>query len=154
MENSSKNKAVEYGDWWTAPAESESGNLIMVTGRRDVSKFKDNPKFKIRVEATWKYDGKTAGMPDLATSQLMDEADVALRECFRKDPIAVLTGVYTGDGERNWVFYTLSLNIFCRKFNEALSSMELLPITLSAEEDPEWLEYQEMKEATEIKGED
>ncbi|MDE6224652.1 MAG: DUF695 domain-containing protein, partial [Muribaculaceae bacterium] len=130
------------------------GNLIMVTGRRDVSKFKDNPKFKIRVEATWKYDGKTGGMPNMATSQLMDEADIALRECFRKDPIAVLTGVYTGDGERNWVFYTLSLNIFCRKFNEALSSMELLPITLSAEEDPEWLEYQEMKEATEIKGED
>ena len=21
-------------DWWTAPAESESGNLILVTGRR------------------------------------------------------------------------------------------------------------------------
>ncbi|MDE7154857.1 MAG: DUF695 domain-containing protein, partial [Muribaculaceae bacterium] len=140
--------------WWTAPAESESGNLIMVTGRRDISKYKDNPKFKIRVEATWKYESKNGGMPDVATSQLMDEADTALRECFRKDPIAVLTGVYTGDGERNWVFYTLSLNIFCRKFNEALSSMELLPITLSAEEDPDWLEYQEMKEATEIKGED
>lgn len=154
MVQSDKNKSVEYGDWWTSPAESDSGQLIMVTGRRDIDKFMNNPKFKIRVEATWKFDSDNNGMPDRATSELMEEADTYLRETFRKDPIAVLTGVYTGDGERNWVFYTLSLNIFCRKFNEALASMELLPITLQAEEDPDWLEYKEMKEATEIKSDD
>ncbi|MDE6810391.1 MAG: DUF695 domain-containing protein [Muribaculaceae bacterium] len=154
MEKSEKNNSVEYGDWWTSPAESESGRLIMVTGRRDVDKFMNNPRFKIRVEATWKFESDSSGMPNRATSELMEEADSYLRETFRKDPVAVLTGVYTGDGERNWVFYTLSLNIFGRKFNEALSSMELLPITLQAEEDPDWLEYKEMKEASEIKSED
>lgn len=154
MVQSDKKNSVEYGDWWTSPAESNSGRLIMVTGRRDVDKFMNNPKFKIRVEATWKFDSDNNGMPDHATSKLMEQADSYLRETFRKDPVAVLTGVYTGDGERNWVFYTLSLNIFCRKFNEALSSMELLPITLQAEEDPKWLEYKEMKEATEIKSDD
>ena len=154
MEKSEKNNSVEYGDWWTSPAESESGRLIMVTGRRDVDKFMNNPRFRIRVEATWKFESDSSGMPNRATSELMEEADSYLRETFRKDPVAVLTGVYTGDGERNWVFYTLSLNIFGRKFNEALSSMELLPITLQAEEDPDWLEYNEMKEASEIKSED
>ena len=141
-------------DWWTAPTESENGNLIMVTGRRDIENFKNNPKFNIRIEVTWKYNSDKSGMPDFETSSLMEEVQTAIENSFKKDPIAVLTGIYTGDGERNWIFYTLSTNIFGKKFNEALQSFELLPITIYAENDPEWNEYQEMKSLTEINSED
>ena len=68
----------------------------------------------------------------------------ALATEFKKDPVAILTGIYTGAGERNWVFYTRSVNIFGRKINEILAPFELLPITLYAEKDPEWNEYREM----------
>ena len=74
----------------------------------------------------------------------------ALAETFEKDPIAVLTGIYTGDGERNWVFYSLSTNIFGRKLNEALAHLPLMPITIYAENDAEWNEYEEMKQISEI----
>jgi hypothetical protein len=141
-------------DWWTAPTESENGNLIMVTGRRDIENFKNNPKFNIRIEVTWKYNSDKSGMPDFETSSLMEEVQTSIEDTFKKDPIAVLTGIYTGDGERNWIFYTLSTNIFGKKFNEALQSFELLPITIYAEKDPEWNEYQEMKSLTEINSED
>ena len=141
-------------DWWTAPTESENGNLIMVTGRRDIENFKNNPKFNIRIEVTWKYNSDISGMPDFETSSLMEEVQTAIENSFKKDHIAVLTGIYTGDGERNWIFYTLSTNIFGKKFNEALQSFELLPITIYAENDPEWNEYQEMKSLTEINSED
>lgn len=141
-------------DWWTAPTESENGNLIMVTGRRDIENFKNNPKFNIRIEVTWKYNSDISGMPDFETSSLMEEVQTSIEDTFKKDPIAVLTGIYTGDGERNWIFYTLSTNIFGKKFNEALQSFELLPITIYAENDPEWNEYQEMKSLTEINSED
>ena len=141
-------------DWWTAPTESENGNLIMVTGRRDIENFKNNPKFNIRIEVTWKYNSDKSGMPDFETSSLMEEVQTSIEDTFKKDPIAVLTGIYTGDGERNWIFYTLSTNIFGKKFNEALQSFELLPITIYAENDPDWNEYQEMKSLTEINSED
>ncbi len=141
-------------DWWTAPTESENGNLIMVTGRRDIENFKNNPKFNIRIEVTWKYNSDKSGMPDFETSSLMEEVQTSIEDTFKKDPIAVLTGIYTGDGERNWIFYTLSTNIFGKKFNEALQSFELLPITIYAENDPEWNEYLEMKSLTEINSED
>lgn len=137
-------------DWWTSPTESESGRLVMVTGRRDVDKFRDNPRYNIRVEVTWKYAGDASGMPDVATSTLMSDVQEALETIFEKDPVAVLTGVYTGDNERNWVFYTLSTHIFERKINEALSGFELLPITIYTENDPDWAEYSEMKELSEI----
>jgi acetylornithine deacetylase/succinyl-diaminopimelate desuccinylase-like protein len=91
-------------DWWTAPTESENGKLILVTGRRGVEAVRSTGKYKIRVEITWKYQGNAAGMPDDVTSTLMEDVQDAMSKTFDKDPIAVMTGVYTGDGERNWIF--------------------------------------------------
>ncbi len=137
-------------DWWTSPTESESGRLVMVSGRKDVEKFRSSGKYKIRVEITWKYPGNAAGMPDEPTATVMEAVQEALEKAFKKDPVAVLTGVYTGDDERNWVFYTLSVNIFGKKINEALAPFDLLPISIYTENDPEWGEYDEMREASEI----
>jgi hypothetical protein len=142
-------------DWWTCPTESEDGRLVMVTGRRDIDKFRNNPRFSIRVEITWVYDeSKTAGMPDFATSEIMEQATENLSKIFAADPVAVLTGIYTGAGERNWVFYTLSTHIFQRKLNEALSELPLLPLQISAENDADWNEYSEMRSLSEIVSED
>lgn len=138
---------MENDSWWTAPAESEDGRLIMVTGRRDVRKFRTNPRFTIRIEVTWKYDGNESGMPDKATSELMEQVQEALQAALHKDPIAVLTGIYTGDNRRDWVFYSLSTHIFGKKLNEALAAFPLLPITVYCENDPDWEEYDEMSQA-------
>jgi hypothetical protein len=139
---------AEKNDWWTSPTESQDGQLIMVTGRRDIDTFRNNPRYSIRIDITWKY--ADAGMPDEQTAEMMGNVTDALNETFDKDPIAVLTGIYTGAGERNWVFYTLSTNIFGRKLNEALSELPLLPLEIAAENDPEWAEYSEMRSISEI----
>ncbi len=138
---------MEIGTWWTAPAESESGRLIMVTGRKDIEKYRTNPRFKIRIEVTWKYEGTADGMPDLSTSKMMEEVQDVLQEVFRKDPVAVLTGIYTGDGSRDWIFYATSTHIFGKKLNEALEGFPLLPIMVYCENDPDWEAYDEMAEA-------
>lgn len=131
-------------EWWTAPAEGDSGELILVTGRRRMDEIIATGLFNDRIEITWKYEPDAKGMPDFATSKLMEQVHEALAAEFKKDPVAILTGIYTGAGERNWVFYTRSVNIFGRKINEILAPFDLLPITLYAEKDPEWNEYREM----------
>ncbi len=141
---------IDKGDWWTSPTEADNGQLIMVTGRRDIDTFRKNPRFNIRVEVTWRYQSDSTGMPDEATSKLMEDVQDAMQAEFIKDPVAVLTGIYTGAGERNWVFYTLSTHIFGRKINECLAQFDLLPITIYTENDPDWAEYDEMKAASEI----
>lgn len=134
-------------EWWSAPAESEDGQLIIVTGRRNMGAVMECGKYVNRVEVTWRYgDG---GMPDLKTSQTMEAVTESLRAVLKSDPVAVMTGIYTGAGERNWVFYTMSLHIFSRKFNEALAEFEQLPLEFYAENDPDWEEYKELLE-TEI----
>ena len=141
---------IDKGDWWTSPTEASDGRLVMVTGRRDIDTFRNNPRFNIRVEVTWRYESDSTGMPDEPTAKLMEDVQDALQAEFIKDPVAVLTGIYTGAGERNWVFYTLSTHIFGRKLNESLAPFDLLPITIYAENDPDWAEYDEMREASEI----
>lgn len=141
-------------DWWTAPTENEDGQLIMVTGRRDIDKFRNNPRFSIRVEITWIYNSERQGMPDRSTSELMEKVTDAMTSVFKKDPVAVITGIYTGAGERNWIFYTLSTHIFQKKINEALLDFETLPIKIYAENDARWEEYSEMKDLTEIQASD
>ncbi|MDE5706041.1 DUF695 domain-containing protein [Muribaculum sp.] len=138
-------------DWWTAPTESDkTGRTVIVTGRRGVEAAMDSGKYGIRVEITWRYQGDSTGMPDKPTSMLMEAVQEALTTVFDRDPVAILTGVYTGDDRRDWVFYTTSTHIFERKINEALAPFDLLPITIYTENDPDWGEYREMREATEL----
>lgn len=132
------------GDWLTVPAEDDNGALVIVTGRTDVAKFRDNPRFNIRLSVRWRYGD--AGMPDTGVSTMMQTVTEMLAKEFKKDPVAVLTGIYTGAGLREWVFYTLSLPIFGRKLNETLAALPVLPLEISAESDADWDEYAEMRQ--------
>ncbi|MDE6629570.1 MAG: DUF695 domain-containing protein [Muribaculaceae bacterium] len=133
-------------EWLTTPLEStsEGGNLIMATVRKNVAAFRGNPKFRYRIEVTWRYEPDEKGMPSEELSEQMEAVGETLEAVFHKDPVAVLTGIYTGDGARDLVFYSLSLHIFQRKFNEALAEFPPLPLEFSAEEDPDWEEYSQM----------
>ena len=134
-------------EWWTAPTESEDGHLIIVTGRSDIDHLRRTGKYNVRIEITWLYTPAEDGMPDYETSSLMEKVTDTLNATFDSDPVGIMTGIYTGDSERNWIFYCISVNIFCRKLNEALSAFETLPISLSAYTDPKWCEYDEMTES-------
>lgn len=134
--------------WWTAPTEAENGNTILVTGRDDVDRFRASGKHVYRVEVTWRYDG--GGMPGRAEAELMEQATDALQAALRRDKVAVMTGIYTGDGQRDWVFYTKSLPVFNTILNRALADLPALPIVIEAYSDPDWAEYSEMRSATYI----
>ena len=137
--------------WWTSPLEDENGNLIMVTGRGDIGTFRSNPKYRIRVTVTIPYKAIPSGMPTDDEADLLQAIVDSFDTVLKADPVAVLTGIYTGAGERQMVFYTLSTNIFNKKLNLALEQFPLLPLTITAENDPDWEEYDEMRSLSEIK---
>ena len=116
--------------WFTALSENESGQMITVYGRDELNEFTESGKFKERVEITWKYEA----------------VEEALRKAMeKKDKLAILTGVYTGGGEKVWVFYTRTVRVFGERLNEALAPFELLPISIYTEMDPDWEEYKDMR---------
>lgn len=140
-------KDLQKGEWWTAPATGDKGGTVIVTGRKDVDRFRANPRMKIRVEVTWPYECDASGMPDKAVSTLMEQAHMAMLHTFDRDPVAVMTGVFTGDGERTWIFYTASTAIFGKKLNESLAQLPPLPLSIYCENDPGWEQYDEMASA-------
>lgn len=136
--------------WWTAPTEAENGKTILVTGRDYLDEIIAKEKYIYRVTVSWDYHSLPSGMPEDDEARLMEQATDAFISEFKKDKIAYLTGIYTGDGRREWIFYTSNLNIFGRVFNRALADIEQLPLAIEAEEDHDWEEYREMREITYI----
>lgn len=132
----------------------ESGRIIIVTGRDRIEDYKDSGKYVYRIDVCWEYNSLPDGMPEDDDATLMEEATDALIEAFKKDRVAVMTGIYTGDGKRDWVFYTKNLKIFSIVFNNALESLPTIPIVIDAEEDADWEEYTHMREETYVPDEE
>lgn len=145
---------AKKNDWFTIPADDGQGNTIIVTGRRDVEAFRSKPRYTIRVEVTMPYEAGPLGFPNEDSSRLMEAATEAMAAALKGKNTAIMTGIYTGAGERNWVFYTFSTEIFGRFLNYALASLPLLPLRIYAENDPDWAEYDEMMECAPLPSED
>lgn len=136
--------------WWTSPAESEAGKTVIITGRDGLEKVQASGKYIYRLDVSWDYEPKASGMPSDADARIMEEATDALLKVFDKNTAAVMTGIYTGDGRRDWIFYCLNLKVFSSSFNNALADLPAMPLEISATEDPEWEEYSEMRANTYI----
>ena len=146
---------MKYTDkWWTYPAEAENGNTVIVTGRDDIAHFKDSGKYNYRIDVKWKYNALPNGMPEDEEARLMEKVTDALLGAFKKDTVGVITGIYTGDGERDWVIYTKNLNIFSIVFNKALEDLPTVPFVIEASEDKDWEEYNSMRDETYVPDED
>lgn len=144
---SPKPVATDYpGDWTTALADvtDRPDTGAFVTVRRDIEKFRTNPRFVYAMEVSMTYQPRKDGLPDDKDAEMLGSVTDALVDVFKRDPVAVITAITTGDGTREWLFYTLSLNIFQRKFNEALADLPALPLSFQAVNDPDWEWYDEI----------
>ncbi|MDH6359124.1 DUF695 domain-containing protein [Parabacteroides sp. PF5-9] len=135
--------------WFTALSENSEGHIITIMGRDELNEFMQSGKLKERVEITWKYQGDQKGMPTVELAEQMETVQEALRKAMEKDKLSILTSVYTGGGEKIWVYYTRTTRVFGERLNEALAGFDLLPITIYSEIDPDWEEYQDMYEMKE-----
>lgn len=132
--------------WWTSPAEAENGKTVIVTGRDYLDDIIAKKKYNYRVTVGWEYNALPDGLPEDADAKLMEEATDAMMAELKRDKTAFLTGIYTGNGRRDWIFYASNLNIFGKVFNRALEAVDPMPLIIEAEEDPDWEEYMEMRE--------
>ena len=132
--------------WFSAVAETEKQSPVFIAGRDKIEGFIKSGKFKERMEIYWKYKAQHNGMPSNEDSILIDEVTTLLRTSMEKDKLAILTGIYTGDGERTLVFYCRTARVVGERLNECLASYPMLPLELYVEADADWNEYYEMLE--------
>lgn len=140
--------------WWSFPAEGEKGQRVIVTGRDGMDPFIEKGKYIYRIDIEWEYNALPDGMPEDGDAELMGEATDCMLETFHKDPVGIMTGIYTGEGKRTWVFYAQNLRVFGNVLNRALADLPTMPLVIEASEDRDWEEYREMREETYIPDED
>ncbi len=131
-------------NWFTALSEADNGGLVFVTGRLDLEDFRLSRKLKVRVDIRWAYNSDSEGMPDERDGELIAELEPLLRKVMERDKLAILTGNYTGGGEKYWIWYTRHLPTFGERLNEVLAPYPTLPLDIHCEEDEDWEEYLDM----------
>lgn len=141
--------------WWTAPMEGDNGRTVIVTGRDNMTKIMESRKMPYLIRVSWRYESLPDGMPVERDAELMGRVHDAFEATFNKDKAAYLVAVFTGEGRRDWLFYTGNLNIFNKVFNRALADIdETVPFEIDAQSDPDWDEYREMYALTYIPEDD
>lgn len=133
-------------DFFSTMALNDNGLPVFITGRDHIDSFRLSGKLSERVEISWNYSPAHNGMPTDATAELMEKVQEVLQHSVEQDKLAILTGIYTGAGERTFVFYTRTSHVFGERLNNALAPFETLPISIYVEKDPDWNEYREMCE--------
>lgn len=136
--------------WWSAPLTGDGGHTVIVTGRDNMEKKMQSGKYPYVVRVSWKYNSLPDGMPDDIDAEIMGRVTDAIEETFHKDKAAFLVAIFTGDGRRDWLFYTGNLAIFGKVFNRALEDIETIPLEIDAQSDPDWEEYREMRDLSYI----
>ncbi len=136
---------ADKNNWFTVPAVDDDGMTIIVTGRLDVDQYRAKSRNSIRVEVSMPYTpAGELGFPDDATAELLERATDAMQAALKGKNTALMTGIFTGAGRRDWVFYTFSTDVFGSYLNRALADLPVLPLKIYAENDPGWEAYEEM----------
>ncbi len=135
-------KLITDDDTWTG-AEGENGDKpFLLRFRPHLQDFITTNKYNKRLTISWNYDSADSSlMPGDDELELMQDVEDALVDTLEKDIQSVLAFVYTGHNQREWHWYSCDINETGKRLNEALADFDQLPIELSAEDDPEWREY-------------
>lgn len=77
--------------------------------------------------------------------QRMNQLEDMLESVLEKDGFATLAMVSTGEGLRDWTYYTKSETEFMARLNYALAGIAAFPIEIHTASDPDWDVYERFK---------
>lgn len=134
--------ATEQGNVWaTAIATRPSdGHRIVYRYQSDFAPGFERARFPDRVVIAWAYDSDS-GMPSKPEREAMDRLEDLLAPYVEQPALSNLALVSTGEGLREWTYYTRSQDEFMAKLNEALARLPRFPIEIDLAKDPRWERY-------------
>jgi hypothetical protein len=98
---------------------------------------------------TWKYNpANDSRMPSAKESDQMKVLEDLLERALESAQQAFLTVVVTGNGVREWQWYSRDAAESMNLLNKALASHSPFPITVSKQDDPEWEAYFQFQNVT------
>jgi hypothetical protein len=94
------------------------------------------------VAMTWVFDASVRnGLPEPGTNSRMVELEELLEKTLESKKNAYLTISVTGNGRKEWQWYSRDVSETMKLINEVLSGRVAYPIEISRQSDPGWSAY-------------
>lgn len=128
--------------WSTAIATRPSdGHQIVYRYRSEFGPSFKRALYPDRVIISWTYQS-ASGMPSRTEHESMDRMEDLLTPHVAQASLSILALVSTGEGLREWVYYTKSKEEFMANVNKALRGVPRFPVEIDLSKDPEWQRYE------------
>ena len=136
----------EKGESWVMDeGELDNGLPFTLRFREDLPDEGDLKKLTTLIVVSWVYDSENGtGMPTDEELNRMEAFENLMDDALVEKGTARLMTVFTGEGIREWQFYTDDEDFFMEKFNEALNEQPVLPLEIDAFEDENWDAYNDL----------
>lgn len=132
--------------WVVSEGESTEGVPNVIRLREDLPSDADKARLKILIIITWKYDLNESGaMPSDEEIEKMELFEDLMDEGVVETGFGRLVTVFTGDGMREWQFYTHSEDAFMEKLNQTLVGEEVFPLEIDVFDDENWDGYNDYR---------
>lgn len=133
---------------WTLAQGKAGGNNTIVRALARVPLAEQRDARPVLVTLTWSYDGEaTAGMPPRAIYDRIEGFEETLFAALDEEDWATEAAAITGNGARQWRFYTADAEDFMARFSATMIGHPLYPIELAATPDAAWQGLREVQPA-------
>ena len=128
-------------DQWSVAQGEKNGKPLLIRYRSKRPQNFEAAAFPFLLSATWSYRPNEFGLPSAEEMESMDKFEDALASSLEGSQIAHLMVILTGDGERDWLWYTCGEEDAMRQLNQALKGHERYPVQFSVQKDRAWKAY-------------
>lgn len=140
---------MDTNDNWTVAQGEDDGKPILLRIRNPAPKFAKKSKFAQMLAIAWPYESPgDHGLPVEEDLAAMTELEELLVAAFEDTKQGFLSVVVTGNGIREWQFYSSDVETAGLVINESLADYDPFPIQISTEHDPEWEAYERFLDIT------
>lgn len=138
--------AAEQGAVWSTAVSTRpsDGHRVIFRYRSEFEKSFKRSTYPDRVTIAWAYMPSN-GMPARDETAAMDQMEDLLEPYVENTSLSILVLVTTGEGRREWVYYTKSKTEFMAAMNKALAGKSRFPVEIDLWTDPKWSRYDEFK---------
>jgi hypothetical protein len=126
---------------WSVAQGQKHGKPLLIRYRSERPQGVETTAFPYLLSATWAYQPNEFGLPSPEEMELMDKFEDALGLALETSQTAHLMVILTGNGDRDWLWYTCGEAEVMRQVNQALKGHQRYPVQFSVQPDRGWRAY-------------
>ena len=137
-------------DCWSIATGQDGDKPLVFRIRNRAPSFAHKTAFPHLLAVSWPYEpANDMGMPSSDVTEGMGQFEDLVLPALENARQAFLSVVVTGNGVREWQWYSRDPNETMELVNEALAGCDPFPIQISVQEDPGWEAYGRFLEGAE-----